>query len=190
MLHRRRRFNDLAVQKLKCTNCANSDDGHVCGREPVVFVSNEKDDPRKSHDLCDIQSALARFDLLSPTEKRGPRNRGHTQSCSAPGSTRLKAGTATKLVLNMLTTGTMVRLGKTYGNLMVDLTATNEKLRDRSQRIVSELTGLSVDEATQLLVRCDGQVKTAVVACLKQLSPDTARLRLKDCGGHLRLALK
>lgn len=106
------------------------------------------------------------------------------------GSTRLKAGTATKLVLNMLTTGTMVRLGKTYGNLMVDLTATNEKLRDRSQRIVSELTGLSVDEATQLLVRCDGQVKTAVVACLKQLSPDTARLRLKDCGGHLRLALK
>ncbi len=106
------------------------------------------------------------------------------------GSTRLKAGTATKLVLNMLTTGAMVRLGKTYGNLMVDLTATNEKLRHRSQRIVSELTGLPVDEATRLLVRCDGKVKTAVVASLKQLSPDAARRRLNDFRGHLRLALE
>ncbi|MCA9037655.1 MAG: N-acetylmuramic acid 6-phosphate etherase, partial [Planctomycetaceae bacterium] len=64
------------------------------------------------------------------------------------GSTRLKAGTATKMVLNMLTTGTMVRLGKTFGNLMVDLTATNEKLVDRSRRIVAELTGLSAQEST------------------------------------------
>ena len=106
------------------------------------------------------------------------------------GSTRLKAGTATKLVLNMLTTGAMVRLGKTYGNLMVDLTATNEKLRDRSQRIVSELTGLSVDDARQLLARSDGKVKTAVVGCLQQLSPEAARQRLADCGGHLRRALE
>lgn len=106
------------------------------------------------------------------------------------GSTRLKAGTATKLVLNMLTTGAMVRLGKTYGNLMVDLTATNEKLRDRSQRIVSDLTGLSADDSKQLLARCDGKVKTAVVACLKRLSPEAACERLTACGGHLRRALE
>ncbi len=106
------------------------------------------------------------------------------------GSTRLKAGTATKLVLNMLTTGAMVRLGKTYGNLMVDLTATNEKLRDRSQRIVSELTGLQDDDARQLLARCDGKVKNAVVAHLRQLSPEDASQRLTDCRGHLRRALE
>jgi N-acetylmuramic acid 6-phosphate etherase len=106
------------------------------------------------------------------------------------GSTRLKAGTATKLVLNMLTTGAMIRLGKTYGNLMVDLTATNEKLRDRSQRIVSELTGLSAGDATALLSRCDRNVKTAVVACLKQLSPEAAQARLAECRGHLRRALE
>src|SRR5438067_13759215 len=70
------------------------------------------------------------------------------------GSTRLKAGTATKLVLNTLTTGAMVRLGKVYGNLMVDLRATNEKLRVRTNRIVRQLTGLGRDEADALLDRC------------------------------------
>jgi N-acetylmuramic acid 6-phosphate etherase len=77
------------------------------------------------------------------------------------GSTRLKAGTATKMVLNMLTTGAMVRIGKTYSNLMVDLQATNEKLGERSVRIVGELTDCPVDEARALLARCDGELKTA-----------------------------
>jgi N-acetylmuramic acid 6-phosphate etherase len=73
------------------------------------------------------------------------------------GSTRLKAGTATKMVLNMLTTGAMIRIGKTYGNLMVDLTATNEKLRDRSCRIVSELTGLTAVSGTAEVMRRAGE---------------------------------
>jgi N-acetylmuramic acid 6-phosphate etherase len=106
------------------------------------------------------------------------------------GSTRLKSGTATKLVLNMLTTGAMIRLGKTYGNLMVDLTATNEKLRDRAQRIVAELTGLETVAVRELLARCDGQVKTAVVVHQLQLTPDAARHRLSECRGHLRRALE
>jgi len=106
------------------------------------------------------------------------------------GSTRLKAGSATKMVLNMLTTGAMVLIGKTYGNLMVDLTATNEKLRDRSQRIVSELTTLSAADARQLLTQCDGQVKTAIVAHNRQLTPAAARDELTACGGHLRKALE
>jgi N-acetylmuramic acid 6-phosphate etherase len=79
------------------------------------------------------------------------------------GSTRLKAGTATKMVLNMLTTGTMIRLGKTYGNLMVDLKATNAKLTVRTRRIVSRLTGLTEDQAELLLAHCDGELKTTVV---------------------------
>src|SRR5207253_8853706 len=83
------------------------------------------------------------------------------------GSTRLKAGTATKLVLNMLTTGAMVRLGKTYGNLMVDLRATNSKLRARTNRIVRLLTGLAAPEADALLQRCGGELKTALVAHLR-----------------------
>ena len=105
------------------------------------------------------------------------------------GSTRLKAGTATKMVLNMLTTGTMVRIGKTYGNLMVDLTATNEKLKDRSQRIVAELTGLSPQEAAGLLAICDHQVKTAVVAQQLAVDANEARRRLAKADGHLRTAL-
>jgi N-acetylmuramic acid 6-phosphate etherase len=106
------------------------------------------------------------------------------------GSTRLKSGTATKMVLNMITTGAMIRIGKTYGNLMVDLTATNEKLRDRSQRIVSELTGLNAEQAHELLQSCEGNVKTAVVSHLCGLTPAQATQKLSACHGHLRAALE
>ena len=106
------------------------------------------------------------------------------------GSTRMKAGTATKMVLNMLTTGAMVRIGKTYGNLMVDLKATNEKLIERSGRIVSELTGLNLAEAQSLLVRCDHEVKTAIFSHLRKLDPVQARQLLAEAGGHLRDALE
>lgn len=106
------------------------------------------------------------------------------------GSTRLKAGTATKMVLNMLTTGAMVRLGKTYGNLMVDLRATNAKLTDRAQRIVSRLTDLSPAPARELLSRCDGELKTAIVCHRKQLSPAAARQQLREHAGHLRRVLE
>lgn len=105
------------------------------------------------------------------------------------GSTRLKAGTATKMVLNMLTTGAMIRIGKTYENLMVDLTATNEKLRDRARRIVSELTGLTTVDAGRLLDTCQQQVKTAVLVHRLGLSFDAATERIQQCGGHLRTAL-
>ena len=80
------------------------------------------------------------------------------------GSTRMKAGTATKMVLNMLTTGAMVRLGKTYSNLMVDVQATNEKLVERAVRMVRTITDCSRPEAEAVLARCNGDVKTAVVA--------------------------
>src|SRR6266851_6915276 len=95
------------------------------------------------------------------------------------GSTRLKAGTATKLVLNMLSTGAMVRLGKTYGNLMVDLRATNTKLRARTNRIVRNLTGLSVEEADALLQKCAGELKTALVVQQANVTPAEARARLQ-----------
>ena len=106
------------------------------------------------------------------------------------GSTRLKAGTATKMVLNMLTTGAMVLLGKTYGNLMVDLRASNNKLRDRSVRIVSEVTGISASCALKRLQACGGEVKVAIVAELADVDETEARRRLNDARGQLRAALK
>lgn len=105
------------------------------------------------------------------------------------GSTRLKAGTATKMVLNMLSTGTMVRLGKTYGNLMVDLQARNTKLRARTLGLLRRLTGLSESAASALLSDCDGELKTSVVAHHLCLSPVAARARLAANQGVLRAVL-
>jgi N-acetylmuramic acid 6-phosphate etherase len=105
------------------------------------------------------------------------------------GSTRLKAGTATKMVLNMLTTGAMIRIGKTYGNLMVDLRATNTKLVARTRRIVTLLTGASEEEAERLVAAADGELKTAVVSRARGVSPAEARRLLAEAGGHLRRAV-
>jgi N-acetylmuramic acid 6-phosphate etherase len=102
------------------------------------------------------------------------------------GSTRLKAGTATKLVLNILTTGAMIRVGKSYGNLMVDLRATNVKLQDRAERIVCEVTQLPRDEARALLQRAEGRVKRALVMHALQVDAPTADARLAEVGGVVR----
>ncbi|MET9476150.1 N-acetylmuramic acid 6-phosphate etherase [Streptomyces sp. NPDC002917] len=105
------------------------------------------------------------------------------------GSTRLKAGTAQKLVLNMLSTITMIRLGKTYGNLMVDVRASNEKLRARSRRIVALATGASDEEIEAALAATDGEVKNAILTILGQVDGPTAATLLSASDGHLRAAL-
>jgi N-acetylmuramic acid 6-phosphate etherase len=104
------------------------------------------------------------------------------------GSTRLKAGTAQKLVLNTLSTATMVRLGKTHGNLMVDVAATNEKLRARQRRIVEQATGAGREEAERALAEARGEAKVAIVALLTGTSVDEARARLAEHGGSVRRA--
>ena len=106
------------------------------------------------------------------------------------GSTRMKAGTATKLILNTLTTGAMIKLGKVYGNLMVDLKATNEKLRDRSVRIVMEMTKLNRPGARRLLARAQGQVKAAIVMHFRRTSLAGALKILEECDQFLRKAIK
>ena len=106
------------------------------------------------------------------------------------GSTRMKAGTATKLVLNTLTTGAMVKLGKVYGNLMVDLKATNEKLRDRSLRIVMEMTNLSRPGARRLLARAQGKVKAAIVMHFRRTNLAGALKILDECNQFLRKAIE
>ena len=106
------------------------------------------------------------------------------------GSTRLKAGTATKLVLNMISTALMVRVGKVYDGLMVDVSSTNDKLRDRAARIVARLVGGSRDEALALLDEAGGRVKTAVVMRSLAVPRGEAELMLESSEGSLRGALK
>jgi N-acetylmuramic acid 6-phosphate etherase len=106
------------------------------------------------------------------------------------GSTRMKAGTATKLVLNMITTTAMVQINKTYGNLMVDLKALNAKLWDRGARIISEIAQMSYDEALDLLKQADGEVKTALVMALRGMTVKESRDRLQLTGGSLRKVLE
>jgi N-acetylmuramic acid 6-phosphate etherase len=105
------------------------------------------------------------------------------------GSTRLKAGTAQKMVLNMISTAVMIRLGKIYSNLMVDVQPTNVKLRQRARRIVAEATGLDLQRASEILSACNGEVKTAIVAILAEVSPEIARIKLHETGGYVRKAI-
>ena len=105
------------------------------------------------------------------------------------GSTRMKAGTATKLVLNMITTTLMVKLNKTYGNLMVDLKASNKKLWDRGARIISHLTRLDYDDSLQLLQSADGEVKTAIVMNKKNCTYEEGVKLLNNVRGSLTKAL-
>ncbi len=106
------------------------------------------------------------------------------------GSTRLKAGSATKAVLNAITTAAMVRLGKVYGNLMVDLRPGSAKLRDRALRIIEVAAEVSREEAIRLHDATDGEVKTAIVMALRDLGVEASRERLRAAGYHVRLALQ
>jgi len=105
------------------------------------------------------------------------------------GSTRLKAGTAQKLVLNMISTITMIRLGKTYGNLMVDVRASNQKLRARARRIVAQATGAPDDAIEEALTATDGEVKNAILMLLADVDAPTAARLLAEADGRLRDAL-
>jgi N-acetylmuramic acid 6-phosphate etherase len=102
------------------------------------------------------------------------------------GSTRLKAGTAQKMALNMISTATMIKLGKVYNNLMVDVRVSNQKLADRARRIVSEITGLTPDEAATFLEQTDQEVKPAIVMAILNVTADEARARLAEAQGMLR----
>jgi N-acetylmuramic acid 6-phosphate etherase len=130
---------------------------------------------------CVPGSALARAAELAITPATGPE--------PVTGSTRMKAGTATKMVLNMLSTGTMVRLGYVFGNLMVNVQPTNEKLRDRAARIIAAITGLQYEESSALL-KAAGSVKAAVVMQRFDVDRGEAERRLALARGRLRNVLE
>lgn len=131
---------------------------------------------------CAEQAEIAELSDLALLPVTGPE--------VVTGSTRMKAGTAQKMVLNMLSTGTMVKLGKVYGNLMVDVKATNEKLAERALRIVMAAAGCQRKEAEAALRRAGGQAKLAILIALTGCSPAEGRLQLGMAQGHLAKALK
>ncbi|MFJ5503168.1 N-acetylmuramic acid 6-phosphate etherase [Pectobacterium carotovorum] len=154
------------------------------GRTPYVIGAL-----RYAHDVgcrtaaisCNPHSPIAQEAQVAISPVVGPE--------ALTGSTRLKSGTAQKLVLNMISTGAMVKLGKVYQNLMVDVKATNVKLLDRACRIVVEATGAEREQAQQALVKADNEVKPAILMLLANIDVAAARERLKQHNGYLREAL-
>ena len=130
---------------------------------------------------CTPKSQLAEAAEIAITPVPGPE--------VITGSTRMRAGTATKLVLNMLTTGAMVRLGYVYGNLMVNIQPTNDKLVDRARRIIAAIAEVSYDEASRLLAEA-GSVRVAILMHQRKLTRGEAEMRLKAANGRLRTALQ
>lgn len=131
---------------------------------------------------CDANSKLAKAAQQAIVVDVGPE--------VIAGSTRMKAGTAQKLVLNMLTTGAMIQTGKTYQNLMVDVQPTNLKLKARARRMVATLSGVAIEEAERLLELTSYQVKPAVIMARENVDLTEAERRLKAVSGKLRLALE
>jgi N-acetylmuramic acid 6-phosphate etherase len=131
---------------------------------------------------CTPESLLAQAVDIAITPLTGPE--------VITGSTRMKAGTATKMVLNMITTATMVRLGHVYGNLMVNVQPKNTKLRDRAERIIAEAVPVGRVAAAELLDATGGNVRTAIVMARLQITRDRAEGLLKAAGGRVSEALK
>ena len=127
---------------------------------------------------CNPGSAIGALAAVSISVDLGPE--------VISGSTRMKAGTAQKMILNMLSTATMIRLGKVYGNLMVDVKVTNEKLAQRANRLVRQITGVDEDNAERLLAQANNEVKTAVVMQMRLVDAESARKMLIQSGGRLR----
>jgi N-acetylmuramic acid 6-phosphate etherase len=177
----------LAVEDLKKLNVCKNDiiiGIAASGRTPYVISALDyaaKVGAATVAVSCNKNSEIAKHAHISVEVDVGPE--------VLSGSTRLKAGTAQKLILNMISTGTMVQCGKVYKNLMVDVSMTNEKLRDRGRRIASEATGLGVEETEKYINEANGKVKTAIVMILAKCDAKEAEERLATSGGFIRKAI-
>lgn len=179
---------DLCVEDLK--NISFTEKDVLCGltasgRTPYVIggVNYAKSLGAKTISVtCNPESELSKISEISIAPVVGPE--------VVTGSTRMKAGTAQKMVLNMLSTGAMIKFGKVYGNLMVDVQTTNKKLEERARKIVIEATGCSRDRAIELLDKTSNNVKLAIFMEMSELPLEDAKNMLDDCKGHIRNALK
>lgn len=178
---------ELCVEDLKKLDLRKSDTVvglAASGRTPYVLGGLEYANSigcRTVSIACNTVSAIGKVAKVKIEVPVGPE--------VLTGSTRLKAGTAQKLVLNMITTATMVRLGKCYQNLMVDMVQSNAKLKIRAQNMVMDATGVDRDEAIEILEKAQGSVKTAIVMILASCSCEEALNRLSASEGHVRQAV-
>ena len=155
------------------------------GRTPYVRAALITARTRGAHTVlvsANPASPIARHADLHVAPDTGPE--------VVTGSTRMKAGTAQKLVLNAFSTATMVRLGRTYSNLMTDMVPRNDKLRDRQLRIVAEATGADLDRCRRALLAADADARVAVVTLISGIGVDRARRALDEASGHVHLALR
>ncbi|WP_207718042.1 N-acetylmuramic acid 6-phosphate etherase [Clostridium beijerinckii] len=179
---------ELAVEDLKSKNITENDTIiglAASGRTPYVIGGlryAEQIGALTVSVTCNENSDVAKEAYISIAPVVGPE--------VVTGSTRLKSGTAQKLVLNMISTGVMIKLGKVYGNLMVDLRATNEKLIERAKGIVCKATGINMEEATEALNKTDYDVKLAIFMILSKLNKDEARVKLDKNKGYIAKALQ
>ena len=179
--------------------------GIIAGGTPAVFRAQEGAEDSESAGAEDLQNQnLTNLDVVVGLSASGrtPYVIGalkYAQQTGAyaitgpeviTGSTRMKAGTAQKLILNMLSTGSMILMGKVYGNLMVDLQCTNSKLKARAKRIIMEASGCDGETADKLLEQSRGAVKPAILMHLTGIDYETAIQKLKDNQGRLKQALK
>jgi len=170
--------------------------GHIRAQDIVVGISASGAAPYVNGALCASRDAGAWTVAVVNNERSKLAGVAHqtivlaTGSEPLAGSTRLLAGTAQKIFLNTLSTATMIRLGKVYDNLMVDVVATNEKLRLRSLRLVMQLTGLEAKQSARVLHEAGGRVKVAVVMAERRLPALQAQRLLSEHGGFLREVLK
>lgn len=155
------------------------------GRTPYVIAGLKKArqlGAKTASLACNLDAEISKFADKSIEVDVGPE--------ILSGSTRLKAGTAEKLILNMLSTISMVKIGKTYGNLMVDVKSTNEKLKARARNMIALATGIGDEEAGKYFELAGHNSKVAIVMCLGGYSAEEARKRLKDANGFVRSAIK
>lgn len=179
---------EMGVEDLKRINFNNSDvlvGIAASGRTPYVIGAMEYAKSLSAPVIavaCSSPSQMEQLADISIVPKVGPE--------VITGSTRLKSGTAQKMVLNMLSTGSMIKLGKVYGNLMVDVKASNEKLIERCSRIVCLATGKTNHEAKEALAQCNYSAKVAIVMLLANTSAKDAAETLENVDGRIHLALK
>lgn len=179
---------ELAVEDLKNINLTEKD--VVCGlaasgRTPYVIGGLEYGNSIGAMTLsicCVNEGEISKVAKIAMEAVVGPE--------VVTGSTRMKAGTAQKLILNMLSTSTMIKLGKVYGNLMVDVKPTNEKLVERAKRIISMSTGCSYEEAAALFEASGRVVKTAIMMALSGLEREECEMLLNNCEGNISKAIK
>ena len=178
---------ELAVKDLKERNITSNDvvvGIAASGRTPYVIGGLEYANEIGALTVsitCNKDSEVSKCAKISIAPVVGPE--------VVTGSTRLKSGTAQKLVLNMLSTGSMIKLGKVYGNLMVDVQTTNEKLVERAKKIVSEATGLNIEESTKILNETNFDVKLAIFMVLSNLDKNEAKAKLDEAKGYIAKAL-